>query len=162
MDPRTLELDAERKAAGAALLALTDKVGFHAYAAAWVYNRTTENWLFVLVSPMVDTRGPRWIYERLLRAFRVCPLPEGITPLDIFVVSPAMEEAIFGSMKAVGIEDGGPHEPTQVRAVLKNVVINGVHVGDGYAAIYRRLPLGYRRRDPSGYFDKGVKQLEAA
>ncbi|WP_149538402.1 hypothetical protein [Siccirubricoccus phaeus] len=156
-----VELDPEREAAGAALLDLTDEIGFHAYAAAWVRNRDTDEWHFVLVSPMVDTRGPRWIFERLLRAFRIRPLPAGISPMQIHVVSPAWENAIFGAPHGFrfSIE---PQRPSHLIATLKDVVVNDVKVGDGYAAIYRRLPLDKRKRNPAEYFDRGVRNLEAA
>jgi hypothetical protein len=162
MDLGELKLDPTREAAGAQLLAMTDRVGFHAYAAAWVRNRDTDAWHFVLVSPMVETRGPKWIYERLLRVFRVVPLPEGITPLEIHVVGPGLESHIFGPLRGGIAVRSAPGSAPEHAAIFKDVRIDNVVIGDGLAAIYRRLPERDRRRDPSNVFDKGVRALEAA
>jgi hypothetical protein len=55
----TVTLDPQRQEAGRALLARTDALGFGAVGAAWVHSTAADRWWFMLVSPMVDTKGPQ-------------------------------------------------------------------------------------------------------
>lgn len=81
-------IDAKRRLAGAELLRTIDAIGFNASTAAWMRNTPTERWFYVLATTMIDTQGPLWIYDRLMKVFGKIQLPEGITPLDIHIVSP--------------------------------------------------------------------------
>lgn len=139
----------DRVAAGAAVLALTDRVGFDAYAAAWVHDGETGIWRYVLSTPMLGTHGPEWVYARLLRAFRHDPLPQGLSALDVFVIDPAVEDAVFGPV-GVGAVRVGEAVPMAGR------------FGDGHAYYFRLVPQGERTRDPSRQFDRHVRRLKAA
>lgn len=139
----------DRAAAGAAVLALTDRIGFDAYAAAWVHEDETGTWRYILSSPMLGTHGPEWVYARLLRAFRHDPLPQGLSVLDVFVIDPAVEDAVFGPVGSERVPVGEPRP------------MSG-HFGDGHAYYFRRVPSGERTRDPSREFDRHVRRLKAA
>jgi hypothetical protein len=145
-----LSLDEQRRLSGAALLAMTDDVGFQAAAAAWVLT-DSGRWQYLLATPMVDRMGPRWIYDRLVRVFQKLRLPPGITPLDIFVASPD-EAWIAGLPIEVDRSSGGVD--------FYNNHVNGVAIPS--MVIYRLLPKPRQAQDPSLRFDAKVKQLLAA
>jgi hypothetical protein len=155
-------VDEARQKAGREILSLTDRAGFDAYAAAWLHDRETGAWRYVLVTPMLQTHGPRWIYERLLRLFQRHSLPDGISPLDIYVIDPSMETAAFGE-PVIAIDESDVPAGIQVMA-LNHVRVDDLLVGDGFAAFYRRLPNERRaeKHDPARKFDLRVRQLEAA
>jgi hypothetical protein len=88
MVAQSVMLDDLRRQSGAQLLRMTDEFGFGALGAAWVHDAEASRWWYLLVSPMIDTKGPRWVYDRLIRIFQKLALPEGITPLDIRIASP--------------------------------------------------------------------------
>ncbi|WP_353861255.1 hypothetical protein [Azospirillum formosense] len=92
MDHQRLKLDNIREKAGRTVLELTDGLGFDTQAAGWIYMDDSaegeREWRLYLITPMIDEKGPVWIYERLLKVFRKVGLPEGITPLDIYIAGP--------------------------------------------------------------------------
>jgi hypothetical protein len=156
------EIDAVRRGAGQEILDLTDQFGFGAFAAAWLHDRGTGAWRYLLVTPMLKTRGPRWVYERLLRLFRHNPLPTGITPLDIYVVDPDMEIAAFGE-PVVAMDDRAA--PAGLSAIIvQDIKIEDFLIGNGFAAFYRRLPLELRKHqaNPARQFDLRIRQLDKA
>jgi hypothetical protein len=170
-DPARPELDEDRKAAGPTILQLTDEMGFDAFSAAWLHDRPSKLWRYLLVTPLLETKGPLWVHERLLRVFRRCPLPAGITPLDIFVIAPATEDAVFGRRiiqfdvrQGTKLRAADGTAETLVLMAAQDIEIEGFSITDGFAAFYRRLPDADRkaRRDPSRLFDRRVRQLEAA
>ena len=154
-------IDPARLDAGRAILDLTDAHGFDAFAAGWIHDRATGAWRYVLVTPMLRSRGPRWVYERLMRLFRHRPLPEGISPLDIVVLDPGMEEAAFGPPLVALDERALP--PGVGIQLVADIAVGGFLVGEGFVAFYRRLPLSHRgrRRDPATRFDAEVRRLAA-
>lgn len=159
MDTRPQELDPTRLKAGAELLRLTDSVGFDARSAAWILDRETGVWRYVLSSPMVAARGPDWVYARLLRAFERLPFPEGMSPLDVFVIEPAVEEAVLGGQDALGA--AGTLPGVEATAAIRSADLGPFSVGLGLAFFYRRCPHGERGRDPSRIFDLRVRKLAA-
>jgi hypothetical protein len=161
MAEQTVKIDPEREAAGREILGLTDRFGFDAVAAGWLYDRSTRVWRYLLVTPMLDTHGPKWIYDRLLRMFSHHPLPAGVTPLDIYVIDPAMEIAAFGPPFVAMDERQVP--PGLTVLMTHNMRINDFLVEDGFVAFYRRLPAKQRaRRNPARQFDLKVRQLDQA
>lgn len=155
-------IDEARREAGRAILKLTDDVGFDAYAAGWLHDRTTDVWRYLLVTPMLKTQGPRWIYDRLLRVFQHCPLPEGVSPVDIFVLDPEVETAVFGPPL---VEMDERDLPAGITATLsQDVSLGGFLVRDGSVTLFRRVPIQLRKstRNPARRFDMRVRQLEAA
>lgn len=91
MASRALAVDDFRHAAGSEIMKLLDSVGFTVWAAGWLHVQDPDTkeggWRFYIATPLMDEKGPMWIYERLLKAFNKVGLPKGITPLDIFVAS---------------------------------------------------------------------------
>ena len=154
-------IDQDRELAGRTILDLTDAFGFDAYAAGWVHDRGTGSWRYLLVTPMLRSRGPRWVYERLMRLFQHQPLPAGVSPLDIMVLDPEMEEAAFGP-PLVEYDDRG--RPAGLGILLvADIVVDHFLVGDGFVAFYRRVPTALRRqhRDPAATFDARVQRIAA-
>ncbi len=123
---------------------------FAAAAAAWVLSEVGR-WDYLLVTSMIDTMGPRWVYDRLMRVFEKVGLPDGITPLDIHLASP--DEL---RIQALPI-----HVENACAGVdLHDKTCNGFHFPG--MVIYRFLPTTLQAKDPSRRFDAGVKQLLAA
>lgn len=152
--------------AGREVLDLTDKFGFDAYAAGWVHDRPTQAWKYLLVTPMLKTKGPTWVYERLLKLFRHHPLPAPISPLDVFVIDPAMELSLWGPPRiTASVRSIGPAQPNGLNIMIAHEMrFDGFSVTDGFVSFYRRLRLEERRRhrDPVTTFDHRVRHLQAA
>jgi len=146
----------ERRAAGASILRLTDSFGFGAVGAAWVYSSEADIWCFVLVTPMLDSKGPRWIHQRLLPAFAKAPLPAGVTPLDLRVVSPRDEWFRKFPVKAKNNLPGPLPEME-----LRDLRIPGMTPVD-YVYIYRMDFSPQFAGDRAAIFDRKVAELIAA
>jgi hypothetical protein len=155
MADQTLTLDETRRESGSALLKLTDEVGFGALGAAWVYNREADRWWFLLVSPMVDTKGPLWIYQRFLQIFQKWQMPDGITPMDIRVASP--KEEFFRSFP---IKSMPAADQMGITIELANMAINDMTIDR--MSIYRMNALAPKAPDNSRLFDLRVRQFLAA
>ena len=159
-------VDDARTAAGRQILAMMDEVGFDAYAAGWIHDGPTNTWRYILSTPMLKSKGPIWIYDHLLRMFRFRPLPDGVSPLDVFVIDPDYELALFGDL-AVGsqyVSQNNPMHHIDVVAFSQDMVFPGFAVTDGFVVFYRKLAQSdrNRRRDPVRTFDHKIRQLEAA
>lgn len=146
----------ERRNAGARILAITDDVGLDAVGAAWVWSKESDNWWFLLVTPLIDSKGPRWVYERLLATFNRVGLPEGVTPLEIRLASPR-ENAFqnfpirvdFGALPGLGNVNH-----------LQDMTIGDLHID--FMAIYRMLPEKRHAGDIAKRFAMRVENLLAA
>ncbi len=151
----TVTLDPRRLEAGRALLARTDALGFGAIGVAWVHSTDADCWWFMLVSPMVVTKGPQWLYERLGRVCAKWQLPEGMTPLDIRIVSPY--EALY---RQIPLQLGAAAPDIGTAIELTDATVGDVPIDQAF--FYRAKPASRRRTDPSGRFDRKVRQLIAA
>lgn len=87
-----VSLDPARHATAREIVNLVNRSGVSVQSAGWLHDRATGTWRFVLVTPMLRTHGPAWIYDRMLRH----PLPAGVTPSDIYVIDPEMAGAVGG------------------------------------------------------------------
>lgn len=155
MTDDAVKLNIERLESGAALLRMLDSVSFEAVGAAWVYTMDTDLWHYLLITPMVDTKGPYWIYERLLKVFAKLRLPNGITPLDIVVASPY--EQAFQKLRLEVEWDGHIRDlmiPTQ------DIRMDGLETNAFFA--YRLQLDTSQTSDGSRKFDLRVRQLMAA
>lgn len=151
----TVTLDEARRASGAELLKLLDGVAFGAVGAAWVYSRDVDRWHYLLITSMVDTKGPQWIYERLLKVFTRLRLPDGITPLDIVVASSKEQAFVQFPFHKYG------DDPSQDEVLrIQNVNFNGFEVDAIF--LYRFRSTMASTGDGSRKFDLKVRQLLAA
>jgi hypothetical protein len=159
-------VDEARSTAGKRILDMMDAVGFDAYAAGWIHDRPTGTWRYLLSTPMLKTKGPIWIYRRLKKVFDHTPLPDGVSPLDIFIIDPDYEMVLFGNsgMGSYVSSVKPPQVQTLILAIAQDIRFDGFSVTDGFASFYRRLapPDRQRRRNPTRTFDHKVKMLEAA
>jgi hypothetical protein len=156
---QTEVIDQARLDAGQAILDLTDRGGFDARAAGWLRDQSTGTWRYLLVTPMLTTNGPKWVYERLVRLFRKFGLPPGISPLDIYVIDEAMEMAAFGALLVAD-----EHENSAPRIHMTQPVhLEGFMVADGHFVFLRRLSEATRKRrgNPAKTFDETVQRLAA-
>lgn len=155
-----MTLPDERRDAGFELLKLTDSVGFDAVGAGWGYTAASGTWRFYLFTEMADTKGPLWVWERLLKAFGKLRLPQGITPLDIVVASP--EEWLYRSV-VVKLDD------TQIGVGAVVSTADLIAAGYGIDRLWllrcrpeRALLKEAARRSSARRFDLKVRQLLAA
>ena len=155
MADAAITLDDTRRESGSVLLKLTDEVGFGALGAAWVYDRDADRWWFLLVTPMVDTKGPLWIYQRFLRIFQKWQLPEGITPLDIRMASPREQFYRSFPVKSMPAAD-----QMGLKLEINDMKINGLIIDQ--MVIYRMNSLPPKAPDNSKLFDLRVRKFLAA
>ena len=151
-----VEPGAERREAGRRLLALIDGVSFGATGAFWAYRSEEKLWQLVLVTPMIDDRGPLWVYERLLQAFKRWALPAGITPLEIVLRSP--REALFRAFPYRSTKSPSG-EATGTEDLGASILGGGEMFGS--LVIYRMEPFA-EGADTSDQFDHDVQALLAA
>jgi hypothetical protein len=156
MADQPLTITEERKAAGEQILQLTDDIGFRAVGAGWFYSSEAEIWCYVLVTPMLDSMGPRWLQERLLKVFQRYPLPPGVTPLDLRIVSPREDWYRRFPMKVSS--NGTGVVPTME---LQATYIPGMTPVD-YAYMYRMETQPQFAGDRAKAFDQRVRALLAA
>jgi len=164
MDSWAVRLDDRRREAGRLLLAKTDELGFAAIGAGWFYHPESGRWLFVLITPMVDTKGPRWIYERLLRIFGKWGLPPGIAPLDIHLVSPSHMELVAAESDKPGVVEGVIEGAGGEPLDGADAMVAGLSGSPMPAVLYRMISKESVKaaRDPSRQFDLRVRQMLAA
>lgn len=150
----------DRRNAGYDLLRKTDALGFGAIGAGWYQNAPGARWRFFLVTPMIDSKGPNWVYDRLLAALRVVKLPPGIKPLEIHLVSPR-EERFYDLRKRLNIPDlPEPPESKEVNlfhAHGDDMTRLGIHA----IVIYRMKDMDRRAGDTARNFDRKVRELHA-
>src|SRR5882762_1542759 len=80
-------LSEEMIAAGADLTRRLDSAGFAVAASLWLYVPETNSWRFVIGSPEVRTRGPRWAYRQIQSVLSKMPPEQAKVPLkDITVL----------------------------------------------------------------------------
>ena len=159
-------IDEARSAAGRRILDMMDSVGFDAYAAAWIHDRPTQTWRYLLSTPMLKTEGPLWVYRHLMKVFKHLPLPEGVSPLDVFVIDPEYEMALFGNqIMGAEVKNSNPKMPPGIYVAINyEIVFESFSVTNGFASFYRRVPEveRHRRKNPSRTFDHKVAMLKAA
>ena len=149
---RNVVMTAERKKAGGEIVKLTDHAGFQASGAAWVWNADSNHWHFLLISHMIDSKGPLWVYQRLMRIFSKFHLPPLITPLDILIKSPRQVD--YRDFLIRVNNDGD--EISEITDLSVN------DLGIDYMAIYRMLPLPKNAGEQTRKFDSRVNELMAA
>jgi len=142
-----------RNQSGRALLQLTDNVGFGANGAGWIYNKDRKAWVFLLITGMIDQKGPRWIYDRLLSVFEKLSLPAGISPLDIMIVSP--RETKWAALPSgVRVDDGAN------LAYINNLRVEGFRYDN--IVLYRMNPAPQNTSAQAAIFDRRVAELTTA
>ncbi len=85
--------------------------------------------------------------------FRLWPLPDGVSPSDVFVISPEYEMILFGNPNGV-----------EIVTFSKPLSFAGFTVSDGFVVFLRRLPVEerIRNRHPGRSFARKICRLEAA
>ncbi len=152
MDKRHLVSD-ERLDIGSQILTILDDAYFDYYAAGWVYENRTGKWRFLVSTRLLRNKGLDWLYDYLSRMFRLSPLPDGVSPADVFVIHPEYEMILFGDI-------GG----TDIVKFSQDLFFPGVTVSAGFVLFLRRLPFAERSkaRNPGRSFARRIKRLEAA
>ncbi len=141
----------EREKAGADILAVTDFIGFNATGAAWVWTASSDHWHFLLISHMIDSKGPTWVYEHLLHVFKRHTLPENITPLDLMIASPRETTSLTSAFRK---GNGGGV------LTLTDMTVNGLDID--FVAMYRMQPLPTDAGARTKAFERRVTELMAA
>ena len=91
-----LALDVSRKEAGADYLASVEMLGLRPTALFWAFDKTLEQFVLVLTTPMFDYAGPLELSKVLIEAYRKSGTPKEIDPFIVQMHSP--EHAIIREM----------------------------------------------------------------
>jgi len=122
-------LSDEMISAGAELTRRLDDARFIVSASLWLFTSETEGWRFLIGSPEVRTRGPRWAYKQVQTVVSKMPNAQARIPLKDIAVIDSNDPLI--KLLRVAIKTGGG---TSGIRFTKNV-INGTPIEDAY--IYR-------------------------
>lgn len=165
MDPVPEDLvpefvDDARLAAGLEILRVVRQLKFPVSMAGWIFGQEDARWRLYLASPAVLSQGPRWVYERLLKVFRVYPLPAFLSPLDIVVVDQILHEHIFGVGTHLAVE-GKDGESREIRYAPRRVGTLGALTFKGQACFYMPSEFNGAPVDTAGDFDRNVSALAA-
>lgn len=76
---------------GKRLIKALDKSDFPVDGALWFYFTTSDEWRLLLVSPLVDEKGPKEVYASIQLVMAKLKLPLGILLKRISVLSPKSE-----------------------------------------------------------------------
>lgn len=153
-----ITVTAARRDAGYELLRKTDDLGFDAVGAGWYQAEEEGRWRFFLVTPMIDSKGPRWVYDQLMTALRVIKIPDGIKPLEIHLVSPR-EERFYDLRKRLHV----PTYPQDGKRDLFHAHGPDIEKLGIYAIVlYRMKDMDNRAGDIARQFAAKVRELEAA
>ncbi|WP_010517811.1 hypothetical protein [Komagataeibacter oboediens] len=149
----------ERRLAGFRVYQILDEIGLKPNVAAWVYDRESDYWWYMVATPLIDTVGPQWVFDRLLKAFQKIKLPDEVTPLDICLMSPN-EAHVSKILKMHNFEAKGNKEQAFLMFNSADLDIDDMHYDNvlAYRISKRRevVQTVVRR------FDKKVAQLIAA
>lgn len=153
-------LNFERLRAGYELLRKTDALSFNAIGAGWYQSSHEGRWRFFLVTPMIDSKGPKWVYSRLLAALRVMKIPPGIKPLEIHLVSPR-EERFYNLHKKLNIPDLPEPREFKERNLFHAHRDDTNRLGIHAIIIYRMKGMDRHARNTARKFDRKVRELRA-
>lgn len=73
---------------GKRLIEALDNAGFQVRAVLWFYLAESDEWRFVVASPLVERKGPKEAYAFVQAVLAQLLPPSGISLEDISVVSP--------------------------------------------------------------------------
>lgn len=122
-------LSEEMITAGAELTRRLDEARFIVLASLWFFTPETGGWRFVIGSPEVRTRGPRWAYKKVQSVTSRMPNAQAKIPLKDITVIDSNDPLIKLLKVAIKTGDG----LSGIR--FTNNVINGTPIEDAY--IYR-------------------------
>jgi hypothetical protein len=122
-------LSDEMISAGAELTRRLDASRFIVSASLWLYIPETDGWRFVIGSPEVRTRGPRWAYKQVQSVISKMPEAQAKIPLKDITVIDSNDPLITLLRVAIKTGDG----ISGIR--FSQNVINGTPIEDAY--IYR-------------------------
>jgi len=128
MADQTVSLDSGHVLLGQQVLKHADRIGLAATGAAWIRDAATDHWILELATPMIDSHGPAWLYERLSVIVTKMPLPEGISMLELRLASP--REALWRALS-------GMFDVDQSVLTLTANVLNGLALPD--VVLYRAV-----------------------
>lgn len=100
--------------------------------ALWLYQPDADEWRLIIVSPLVDEKGPRAAYKRLQDVMSKSRTAPPVRLADVSLLKDA--DPLFHLLATAvqtGVKDIG-----EIR--FRNSVINGVHIED--ALLYRIAP----------------------
>jgi len=121
-------LSDEMISAGAELTRRLDAARFTVSAALWLYD-SDAGWRFVIGSPEVRTRGPRWAYKQVQSVISKIPEQQSKIPLKDITIVDSSDPLIALLRVAIKTGDG----ISGIR--FSQNVINGTVIEDAY--IYR-------------------------
>lgn len=73
---------------GKRLIEALDNAGFQVHAVLWFYLAESDEWRFVVASPLVERKGPKEAYAFVQAVLAQLLPPSGISLEEISVVSP--------------------------------------------------------------------------
>ena len=84
----SLDLDVTRKRAGEEFLQSLERLGLRPEALFWAFDRVEDRLVLVLATELFDLKGPRAVFDLLVKAYRASALPREIDPFVVRLHSP--------------------------------------------------------------------------
>jgi hypothetical protein len=139
--------------AGQKALAATDAMGMSAQGAMWLYDSRLGDWRFYLVTGLVDTLGRRRTYKKLIDAFGLIDLPDGLTVEDVHLGSP--QDSLFQLVSSlVGISGN-------TIARFHNTRLNGIPFDGVVYRSVKGVPASSEAKRIERDFERGLRRLTA-
>lgn len=158
MDIKLTTVSDVRRMSGFSLYQTLDQIGLCPDVAAWVHEAEADCWWYMIATPLIDTKGPRWVYDLLMPALRKVEFPPEISPLDIHIYSP---NEIHISKLIRCVPFAGTANPDHV--VMSHM--DGVDFGDWSLDAIVAYRVGRQKgfaEEKARKFHKGVERLLAA
>ena len=111
---------------GRKLLAALDREGFPLDAALWWYAAEAEEWRFLLATPLVESQGPREVYQQIQAILQKLPPEERLPLASISVVSPNDER--IRSLRRLLRTGPGVSSVRLSKSVVDNLFIEDAYV----------------------------------
>ncbi len=126
MDP--VELDLTRREAGSEYLTALQTLGLRPDALFWGFDKVEDRFVLMLVTDMVDLKGPLAVADLLFQAYNASATPKEIDPFVVRLHSP--EHALMRQFEPFRDPRVRISSPTNPHAFFPDTRVTGVTFGD--------------------------------
>ena len=129
-----IELDLARREAGSEYLAALRALGLRPDALFWSFDKVEDRFILMLVTEMVDFKGPLAIADLLFQAYNASATPKEIDPFVVRLHSPehALIQFFNGWKKMSEIKISSPNHPDQLPVTPTAVTQGDVEFREGW------------------------------